>query len=59
MTNDVRRFLEELGFEISGDGKHYKAIFMGDNRYTVSIPKTSSDHRAGMNLASEIINMLF
>ncbi len=58
MTDDIRRFLEELGFEITGEGKHYKAIFMGDNRYVVSIPKTSSDHRAGMNLASEIINML-
>lgn len=59
MTSETRRFLEELGFEITGDGKHYKAVFMGDNRYTVSIPKTSSDHRAGMNLASEIINLLF
>lgn len=59
MTSEVRRFLEGLGFEITGDGKHYKAVFMGDNRYSISIPKTSSDHRAGMNLASEIINLLF
>jgi len=59
MTSEIRRFLEGLGFEVTGDGKHYKAVFMGDNRYSVSIPKTSSDHRAGMNLASEIINLLF
>jgi len=46
--------LERLGFTITEEGKHYKAIFMGDSRYTFSIPKTSSDHRAGMNLFSVV-----
>jgi len=59
MDNDTRRFLEELGFDVTGEGKHYKAVFKGDERYIVSLPKTSSDHRAGKNLASEIVNLLF
>jgi len=59
MDNDMRRFLEELGFEVTGEGKHYKAVFKGDERYIISLPKTSSDHRAGKNIASEIVNLLF
>lgn len=51
--------LEELGFEISSDGKHHKLIFRGDSRYQVSMSKTSSDHRAGKNLVSEINRLLF
>ncbi len=54
-----RGALEELGFEISEEGKHYKAVFRGDGRYTFSISKTSSDHRAGLNLASDINKTLF
>ncbi len=59
MDNDMRNFLEEIGFEITGEGKHYKAIFKGDERYIVSLPKTSSDYRAGKNIASEIVKLLF
>lgn len=51
--------LEEMGFEISSDGKHHKLKFRGDGRYQVSMPKTSSDHRAGKNLVSEINRLLF
>ena len=51
--------LEEMGFEVSSDGKHHKLLFRGDNRYVVSMPKTSSDHRAGKNLVSQIITELF
>ena len=51
--------LKDLGFAISEEGKHYKAVFRDDPRYTFTIPKTSSDHRAGLNLASTINNTLF
>ena len=59
MTPAIRRFLEELGFDITEDGKHYKAMYKGDHRYVVSFSKTSSDRRAGKNVASEINKLLF
>lgn len=58
MDAPTRSALLKLGFGISEDGKHYKLIFQGDGRYTFTIPKTSSDHRAGKNIASDINNVL-
>ena len=55
----IRRGLEQLGFEVSEDGKHYKLVFQGDGRYTFSFPKSGSDHRGGLNAASEITRRLF
>lgn len=59
LESSVSHTLEEMGFEISSDDKHHKLIFRGDSRYQVSMPKTSSDHRAGKNLVSEINRLLF
>ena len=59
LTTSNRRVLEELGFEISEDGRHNRATFRGDSRYSFVISKSSSDHRAGKNLASEINRKLF
>jgi hypothetical protein len=59
MDSKTRNALARLGFDLSEDGKHYKAVFQGDGRYTFSFSKTSSDHRAGKNLASDINNTLF
>ena len=58
MDARCRNALLQLGFDVTEDGKHYKAVYQGDNRYTFSIPKTSSEHRAGKNLASDITNKL-
>lgn len=58
MDARTRSALERLGFNISEDGKHYKMVFQGDGRYTFTLPKTSSDHRAGKNIASDINNVL-
>lgn len=54
-----RAKLERVGFRISEDGKHLKASFHGDERYVFAISKTSSDHRAGKNLVSQITRRLF
>ncbi len=54
-----RRALEDLGFQVTEEGKHYKAVYRGDGRYTFVISKSSSDHRAGKNLASQINRTLF
>jgi hypothetical protein len=59
MDARTRSALTKIGFDLSEDGKHYKAIFQGDGRYTFSLPKTSSDHRAGKNMASDINNAIF
>jgi hypothetical protein len=59
MDAKTRNALGRLGFDLTDDGKHYKAVFQGDGRYTFSFSKTSSDHRTGKNLASDINNKLF
>lgn len=59
MDAKTRSALGSLGFSITEDGKHYKATFRGDARYMFTLPKTSSDHRAGKNAASEITSTLF
>lgn len=55
----IRRSLEKLGFEVSEDGKHYKLVFQGDDRYTFSLAKSGSDRRGGLNAASDIARLLF
>jgi outer membrane murein-binding lipoprotein Lpp len=59
MDARTRSALAKLGFDVSEDGKHYKAVFQGDGRYTFAISKTSSDHRGGKNMASDINRKLF
>lgn len=54
----VRRGLEEMGFSITEQGKHYKLVFQGDDRYTFTLPKSGSDHRGGLNAASDISRLL-
>lgn len=58
MDSKIKAGLEEIGFEISENGKHYKLVFQGDERYTFSLAKTASDHRGGLNLASDIANKI-
>lgn len=55
----IRRGLEEMGFSIAEEGKHYKIVFQGDDRYTFTLPKSGSDHRGGLNAASDIGRLLF
>lgn len=55
----MRRELEDMGFSISEEGKHFKLIFQGDDRYTYTLPKSGSDWRGGLNAASDIAKLLF
>ena len=50
--------LQSMGFVITDDGKHYKWTYFGDHRYSATMAKTSSDNRAGMNMASLIDNLM-
>ena len=58
MTPNIRRDLQDFGFTIKDDSKHYKLIYFNDSRYFATMSKTGSDHRGGANLASEIINKM-
>jgi len=55
----TRRKLEEMGFSIQSDGKHHKLTYHNDTRYVFSLSKTSSDHRGGLNISSDISKTLF
>lgn len=59
IDSKTRRQLESLGFAISEDGKHHKLVYQGDERYVFPLPKSGSDHRGGLNAASDIGRMLF
>lgn len=50
--------LEAIGFEITDDGKHVKAVYNNDPRYTFTLPKTPSDHRSIKNCISDITKKL-
>ena len=51
----LKQDLETFGFKISGDGKHYKLVYFGDDRYVFTLARTPSDVRAGKNDAQGII----
>ena len=56
MDSTTRRFLEDIGFVITEDGKHYRLTYYGDARYHTTISKTASDKgREGKNIALQII----
>jgi hypothetical protein len=59
MGTAERRELEDLGFIISEDGKHFKLTYNDDDRYTYSLPKSGSDHRGGLNAESDIGKRVF
>lgn len=58
LSGSLRGLLESMGFVITDDGKHYKWTYFGDHRYSATMAKTSSDNRAGMNMASLIDNLM-
>lgn len=51
--------LENMGFQITMDGKHYKLTYYGDERYVFTLAKTPSDYRGGKNATQSIINGVF
>lgn len=59
MTPSVRAVLESLGFSLSEEGKHFKICYFDDDRYTFTLAKTGSDHRGGLNSASDISKRIF
>ncbi|MDM7512681.1 hypothetical protein [Lactobacillus delbrueckii] len=56
MDAKTRKALQDFGFRIEEDGKHYRMTFFGDDRATTNttVAKTPSDARAGKNIAHYI-----
>lgn len=59
MSGSMKRTLQDMGFVITEEGKHYKLTYYGDGRYMATLAKTPSDNRSGMNIALEIIKDMF
>lgn len=59
MTSNIRTALIDAGFKITDDGKHYKLTYYDDERYVMSMSKTSSDCRAGKNFFHELKAMIY
>jgi len=59
MTPSISKELQNIGFSLSDDGKHIKMVFGEDSRYTGTLSKTGSDHRAGDNTAHDLIRLIF
>ncbi len=58
LNKTVRKELNDLGFEILENGKHYKLVYYGDRRYCATLAKTPSENRGNKNAASDIINTI-
>lgn len=54
LTGAMQQELTSMGFQITGEGKHYKLTYQGDPRYTAILGKTPSDNRSGSNTAAKI-----
>lgn len=54
MDSATRSGLEELGFTITEEGKHYKLVYHDDDRYVFPLAKSGSDRRGGLNSVSDI-----
>lgn len=59
MSKKTRQALDDLGFKIAEEGKHYKITYYGDERYQTTYAKTPSDNRSGKNNAQQTIKMAF
>lgn len=58
LSTSLKHDLEEFGFSVASEGKHYKLTYFQDPRYTIIMAKSCSDTRAGNNLAAEIIRKM-
>lgn len=57
MKTDVLSELAVLGFVQVSDNNHIKMVYYNDARYTITVPKTSSDYKAPDNLYTTIKNL--
>ena len=58
-NSKVKSELESYGFVVQEDGRHIKALWHGDGRYTTTLAKTPSDHRSGKNSFASIRKLIY
>lgn len=59
MSSTVRQELQDLGFTITEEGKHYRVTYYDDERYKTTMAKTGSDRREGRNICLYLLkNMM-
>ncbi len=59
MTSKLRRKLESIGFSVTDGGRHYKLLFSYQNKpIIITISKSASDYRCGLNIVSSICQQL-
>ena len=59
MITKLKQDMEALGFEIKEDGKHYKVLYNGEQRYIQTMSKTPSDWRIGKISSTELSKLAF
>lgn len=59
VSKSVQRELQNMGFSISKEGKHYKLVFANDARYNFTVSVTPSHYRSGDNTITKICGALF
>ena len=60
INSGMKQDLIDLGFAFTdSDGKHYKLIYNGDERYLLTLAKTPSDNRSGDNIIGTISRKVF
>ena len=59
LTGGTKQALEAVGLLNLDNNKHSKFLYYGVERYAVTLAKTPSDFRTGMNITKEISALLF
>lgn len=59
LTDTMEAELRRMGVDVDSVNHHYKLLYNGDTRYPVTISRTPSDVRAGMNTAKKIAREWF
>ena len=58
ITDSMIKMLERYGLTISSNGKHYKVQRRDDVGGFVTLAKTPSDVRAGLNISNYLIKLI-
>ena len=58
MTKSLRSKLRAFGFTVLEGGKHYKLYYLNDLHKPITISKTASDSRTGLNISLMLIHAI-
>ena len=58
ITTSMLKTLEGYGLVVNGQGKHYKVYRIDNIGGFVTLAKTPSDNRSGLNISSYIIQLI-